>query len=142
VFQTVGTSSYIEEVECKKNWGRRKMKFLRSQKYQGCGIKAEWRNGTQIEGEWRRTLKRDGTVLECKESFASKGKACIKIEVWGSHVGEYEYYGLPGSYIQSIGAADSSEAMVHYARLHGIASLRIVIVTWVYMRRTECWEEK
>jgi hypothetical protein len=66
------------------------MKFLRRQKYQGCGIKAEWRNGIQIEGGWRRIMNRDGTVLECKESLTSKGRRYIKIEVWGSHVGEYE----------------------------------------------------
>jgi hypothetical protein len=37
----MGTNRYTEEVECKKNLGRRKMKFLRRQKYQECGIKAE-----------------------------------------------------------------------------------------------------
>jgi hypothetical protein len=36
----MGTSRYIKEIEFKKNSGRRKMKFLRRQKYQGCGIKA------------------------------------------------------------------------------------------------------
>jgi hypothetical protein len=139
----MGTSRYIEEVECKKNSGRRKMKFLRRQKYQGCGIKAEWRNGIQIEGGWRRILNRDGTVLECKESFASKGSRYIKIEVWGLRFlrrGIWRY-SLPGSCIQSIGAADFSEAMVYYAKLHEIAYRRIIIL-WVYLRRTECWEDK
>jgi len=138
----MGTSRYIKEVECKKNSGRPKMKFLGRLKYQGCGIKAEWRNGIQMEGGWRRILNRDGTVLEYKESFASKGRTCIKIEVWGFYVEEYEVYGLPGSYIQSIGAADFSEATVHYDILHGIASRRIVILLGVYLRRTECWEDE
>jgi hypothetical protein len=118
------------------------MKFLRRLKYQGCGIKAEWRNGIQMEVGWRRILNRDGTVLECKETFGSKGRTYINIEVWGFHVEEYEVYGLPGSYIQSMGAADFSEASVHYAILHGIAFRRIVILMWVYLRRTECWEDE